>query len=293
MAAGDPYRSVLFYRIATLGRGRMPHVGSRVVDESGLGLIREWIASLPAKEVSSAVRKLRKEQGTILARLQTDESAVGELLASTSSALHLLTALDEDTLSPTVQQRIIKAATEGTPPHIRGLFERFLPESQRSKRLGESVDPVMILSLNGNVKRGRDLFLNATGVQCRNCHQVGEQGRNVGPRLDGVGKRLSRRKLIESILNPSAVVDEKFRSWLAQTADGRVITGLLIERTDRAIVLRGADGKDVRVPTADVEQLVPAQKSLMPDLLARDLTAKELADLLSFLQSLEFPTTEP
>ncbi|WP_166831886.1 PQQ-dependent sugar dehydrogenase [Thalassoroseus pseudoceratinae] len=293
VAAGDPHRSVLFYRMATLGRGRMPHVGSRVIDQSGLGLIREWIASLPAEQPSLAVRKLRKEQATILARMRTEESAVDELLASTSGALQLLSALDEGTLSPTVQQRIIEAATDSTPPHIRGLFERFLPESRRSKRLGESVDLAMILGLNGDAKRGRDLFLNATGVQCRNCHQVSEQGRNVGPRLDGVGKRLSRRQLLESILDPSAVIDEKFRTWLVQTADGRVISGLLIERTDQAVVLRGTDGKDVRVPMSDVEQLVPAQKSLMPDLLARDLTAKELADLLSFLQSLQTPPTEP
>ena len=79
----------------------------------------------------------------------------------------------------------------------------------------------MILSLNGNAKRGRDLFLNATGVQCRNCHQLGDQGRNVGPRLDDVGKRLARRQLLESILDPSAVIDEKFRTWIVQTADGR------------------------------------------------------------------------
>src|SRR5581483_1830371 len=36
VAAGDPYRSVLYYRMAKLGRGRMPHIGSEIVDEQGL-----------------------------------------------------------------------------------------------------------------------------------------------------------------------------------------------------------------------------------------------------------------
>src|SRR2546425_191258 len=30
-------------------RGRMPHIGSRVVDEKGVRLIRDWIVSLPAR----------------------------------------------------------------------------------------------------------------------------------------------------------------------------------------------------------------------------------------------------
>ena len=72
-----------------------------------------------------------------------------------------------------------------------------------------------------------------------------------------------------------------------------MVTGLLIERTDRVVVLRGTDGKDVRILAADVVQLVPAEKSLMPDLLARDLRAEELTDLLSFLPSLQSPPTEP
>src|SRR2546430_10041362 len=47
VSPSEPYRSVLFYRMAKLGRGRMPHVGSEFVDERGLRLIYDWIASLP------------------------------------------------------------------------------------------------------------------------------------------------------------------------------------------------------------------------------------------------------
>src|SRR5207244_3979004 len=42
LAPGDPYRSVLFYRLSKLGRGRMPHIGSEIVDEQGTHLIRDW-----------------------------------------------------------------------------------------------------------------------------------------------------------------------------------------------------------------------------------------------------------
>ena len=47
LAPGDPYRSVLFYRMSKLGRGRMPHIGSEIVDEKGLRLIHDWIRTMP------------------------------------------------------------------------------------------------------------------------------------------------------------------------------------------------------------------------------------------------------
>ena len=57
VAAGDPYRSVLFYRMAKLGPGRMPYFGSSVVDRGGLALVRDWIAQakpLPVAAPSTA-----------------------------------------------------------------------------------------------------------------------------------------------------------------------------------------------------------------------------------------------
>ena len=49
LAPGDPYRSVLYYRMAKQGRGRMPHIGSELVDEAGVRLIGDWIRQLPPK----------------------------------------------------------------------------------------------------------------------------------------------------------------------------------------------------------------------------------------------------
>jgi uncharacterized repeat protein (TIGR03806 family) len=46
---GDPDRSLVAYRMAKLGLGRMPHVASSVVDEKAVRLIREWIKQLPGE----------------------------------------------------------------------------------------------------------------------------------------------------------------------------------------------------------------------------------------------------
>lgn len=47
LVAGDPERSLLLQRMQKTGLGRMPHIGSNVVDAEAVRLIREWIRQLP------------------------------------------------------------------------------------------------------------------------------------------------------------------------------------------------------------------------------------------------------
>ena len=75
-------------------------------------------------------------------------------------------------------------------------------------------------------------------------------------------------------------------AYLVETKDGQVLTGLVVERTGREVVLKDAQGKTVRVPTGEVEQLLPQPSSLMPELLLRELTAQQVADLLEYLNTL-------
>jgi hypothetical protein len=51
-------------------------------------------------------------------------------------------------------------------------------------------------------------------------------------------------------------------------------------------VLRDAQNKSHRLAIAEVEEVHPQTKSLMPELLVRDFTAQQLADLLEYLGSL-------
>ncbi len=59
-----------------------------------------------------------------------------------------------------------------------------------------------------------------------------------------------------------------------------------MEKTSDEVVLKDAQGKTIQVPSAEIERLVPQSRSLMPELLLRDLTAQQVADLLEFLASL-------
>ena len=94
-------------------------------------------------------------------------------------------------------------------------------------------------------------------------------------------------QLLESILEPSKIIDPKYLMYLVETSQGRVLTGLLVEKTADAVVLRDAQDQTVSIPARDVQQLVPQRQSIMPELLLRDMTAEQVADLLEFLESLK------
>ncbi len=290
VAPGDPYRSLLHYRMAKLGRGRMPHFGSTVVDEAGVKLMHDWIASLKNPEpkleepASVAARRAHEERllQIALSNREQKASALKELFATPSGALRVLHVIER---IPQYHD-VIVAGYKHEDPRIRDLFERFIPEDQRVARLGTDIRPDDILSLPGDVSRGKQLYLKAAGLQCRNCHKAEGQGKSLGPDFDGLGVKQTAAQLLESLIEPSKKIDPKYLTYVVETGDGFVHQGLLVQRTDEAIVLRTAEDKEVRIAADNVEFFSPQQKSLMPEMLLRDMTAQEVADLLAYVLSL-------
>lgn len=295
VAAGDPYRSVLYYRMAKLGSGHMPYAGSNVVDERGLDLIHEWIRRLPELTDERPDRPLSvtEDQRNALETLRTAidrtarAQAVGRLLATSSGALYLLRAIETGRLSPAVRQEVVETANQHSHGPIRELFERFIPEEQRVQRLGSAIKPAAILALDGDARRGREVFLKSSTASCRNCHRVGNEGQEVGPDLSQIGKKYDRAQLLESILEPSKRIEPAYVTYLLETTRGTVHSGLLVRRTETEVVLKDAQAKLITVPTREIETFAAQQKSLMPELLLREFTAQEVADLLAFLTSLK------
>lgn len=301
LAPADPFRSVLLYRMAKLGRGRMPHFGSQVVDRDGLQLVHDWIASLSpdlappgtADETALAIRQrhqqLVKKLGSGNLAAGQRDNVIKELLESSSGALQLVMALGhrQQGLPAAIRAQVILAGGQHPDVRIRDLFESLLPAGQRVQRLGTVIRPEMILAQEGSVERGQQLFLKGSGVQCRNCHQVAKQGNQLGPDLDGIAKKNDRRALLESILQPSLKVDPKYRTYLLETIEGKVHVGLLVRKTEQEVVLRDSTRKEIRVPAEQVDLLVPQPKSLMPELLVKEMTLQQVADLLAYLASLK------
>lgn len=287
---GNPFESIVYYRMGSLGGDRMPRLGSTVIDDRGMNLVHDWIASLESVgETNAASNKLSTHLRSAIdanAANAEREVPIRQLLSSTTGAQMLARAMQNGAVAEPSHRLVITAAT-GAEPHIRNLFDRFLPEDQRTKRLGRSIDPAAIFALSGDVDDGRALFLHQSGVQCRECHRVGEHGKEVGPNLDQIGKKYTRGQLLTSILEPSRNVDAKYMQYQCLTNDGQIKSGVVVEKTAEHVVLRDAKSATHMIPTSEIDELTPLTKSMMPELLAQDLTAQQLADLVAFLDSLE------
>jgi len=72
-----------------------------------------------------------------------------------------------------------------------------------------------------------------------------------------------------------------------ETTDGRLLTGIIVQRDNDGIVLASGAEPAVALRNEEVEELQRIENSLMPDGLARDMTAEQLADLLAWLTSIK------
>ena len=132
----------------------------------------------------------------------------------------------------------------------------------------------------GDADRGGHLF---TKAQCANCHQAGSMGQNVGPDLTSLAQRFSTREILESTLDPSKVVADRYSSKIVLTADGKQFSGMAINQSDGAIVILQSDGKRIRIPAEDIEAVKPSEVSAMPTGLLDGLSESEVSDLMAFL----------
>ncbi len=272
IAPGEPERSVVYTRIAKLGAGRMPRVGSNRVDVAGARLIADWIAAMPRK--SPATSGLGREP-------------IARLIRSTSGTLTLVRAIDSGTVPESVGREAAALARGSAAPEVVDLLERFLPESERSRRLGEAIDPAAILARPGNAGRGRELFRAGGAAACRSCHRAEGDGVEVGPPLDGVGAKYPRADLLAHILDPSRAVDAAYATHTVAARDGRVVSGIVVEDSPRSLVLRDAAGRTTRLAPGEVEDRRREPKSLMPEGLLAGLTADQAADLLEYVAGLK------
>ena len=256
IAPGNPFGSTLYYRMAKLGSGRMPRVGSEHVDTEAIDLIGRWIAGLPTEGPSNPVpspfERLRPADREAIAALRhaadpPSLDAIRTLLETTPGALALLRVIDQRKSPQTLGAVAAGIAKDVAPTEIRDLFERFVPDSERVHRLGDVVDPEVILALQGDADRGRALFFEDQTVQCRTCHRIEGQGRSLGPDLDGIGAKYSDREILEAILEPSARIEPEYRSFVLETTSGLLHSGLLVEQTDDLVILRDAQGQEIRV----------------------------------------------
>src|SRR5207245_2488347 len=81
------------------------------------------------------------------------------------------------------------------------------------------------------------------------CHVLFGEGVAIGPELTG-SQRHNLDYVLEDLLDPSAVVGRDHQVSIVQTRDGRLVTGIVKQDTDRALTLQ-TQNETVVVPKAE------------------------------------------
>ena len=131
---------------------------------------------------------------------------------------------------------------------------------------------------------GRRVFEHPKLAGCFRCHQVDGRGANIGPDLSLIG-RTERKWIVESILQPSAVIAPHYQAWKVLTTDERTRTGLLVRTYLDESEYIDEKGNRFKVLANDVAEVMAANVSIMPEGLLNGLTDQEIRDLVAYLTS--------
>ncbi len=254
-------------RLAALLRPRVP-VALQQAAVSGLGrladstvadiLLAGWKGCSPRVRgaVLDALLSRREWTPALLSALEAGRVAPGEI-------------------DPARRQRLLSRRDPALRSRAEALFAH---QGQARKAVVEAFWPAV--RMKGDPAAGASVFKKL----CITCHRLGNEGVEVGPDLATLNDK-SPESLLIAILDPNRALESKYASFTVATVDGRVLSGLIASESATSVTLRRQDGKDDVLLRSDIEEMATSGQSLMPEGLEKDLTPRDLADLIAYIAS--------
>jgi len=156
----------------------------------------------------------------------------------------------------------------------------------REWKIEELLADVNPLPMGRNYEVGRELFKVAS---CASCHKLDDQGRDFGPELAKIEPKLfNTAHVLESIIDPSKKIAEKYQSYSYLLVSGKQLTGMVLKETpDELHIVVDPLAKDKA--TVIIKDNIDAQKqsnvSLMPKGLLDKLSREEILDLIAYVMA--------
>ena len=139
----------------------------------------------------------------------------------------------------------------------------------------------------GDPRAGQQVFRTL----CAQCHAIYGEGGTIGPDITTNG-RASFDQLVSNVLDPSLVIGPAYQVTTIVTKDGRNLTGLVTEESDRHVTLKMPGEGVESVPRNNIKSTRLSKLSMMPEGLETVFDKSRLADLFAFL-SLDKPPGDP
>ncbi len=191
--------------------------------------------------------------------------------------LAVLTPAERDALAP----ELAPAPPKPVAPAAPAVFVKNWKLEDLLPRLAEA-------SRGRSWEGARTAFVQG---QCILCHRVSADAALpasvLGPDLTSVASRFSRRDLLEQIIDPSKIIDEKFRTTTLFLADGSDLSGTIESENATQLLLRPnpLSPDTITIPTRDIRRREHSKVSPMPAELLNTLTADQILDLLAWFEA--------
>jgi putative membrane-bound dehydrogenase-like protein len=141
-----------------------------------------------------------------------------------------------------------------------------------------TADESLALLATADSRRGEGLFFLT--ANCAACHRVGDHGSNFGPDLSNLGERMEAKFIVQSLLDPSAVITEGYSAHSVE-AGGKSYFGMLLS-TGRTLALGLGDGTSVELAADTITRHETLAVSAMPPQ-GTVLGPQDVADLTAWL----------
>lgn len=138
----------------------------------------------------------------------------------------------------------------------------------------------------GDAENGRKLFEERQDLACARCHKLGDLGGDVGPNLAGIGLRLSREKLLQSILYPNDEITSGYETTSVELKEGGFYAGVVKSESNEELVISSLEDGDLTLAKADIASRSKGL-SAMPEQLITLMSKQDLRDLIEFLSTLK------
>ncbi len=209
-------------------------------------------------------------------------------LSNKQATIALLSAMDAGELNFRELASVhIRVLSRSKDKQIKALYVKLQAKTKDTNLEKLIADYLKVLSQadmtdleHGSPERGHEIFKS----QCSSCHRIGNDGVSVAPDISDT--RVKRPSdLLTNILDPNRAIDNNYFSYTAVTTAGKVYTGVLAEETPFAITLKQAKGETVTLQRDDIEEFASDGVSFMPKGLEKNITPKQMVDLISYLKN--------
>jgi len=220
-----------------------------------------------------------------------EKGILGEKQSAMITLSKILTPKGEERLTTLLQNfstvedglklDVLNAAEAFDSPSIKQLVDDYNSSKDQEDKLALYIEALY----GGDEEEGKNTFIFNESAQCLRCHKVQGYGSDVGPALDNVGKDLSRKEILLSLIDPSSRIAPGYGNAMLSLSDGTEMVGSIASEEENSINIRIADGS---IKNIDKSTIV-SKENLPSGMFSQEniLNKSEIRDLVAFLMTLD------